>query len=140
MYYYVIMGRGAFIIIIYNKHVLCLEGMSGKYELPGGGVRHGEHSRNGAIRELREETSISLNLRWNNINKVHERTHRNGSITKIYTYKLYNIPKVRISKEHKGFSWKPILWILNNKKQFNSYVKSTLEKKDVNKLLVSSLL
>ncbi len=50
------------VMIICDNHVLLVKGWlsAGQWQLPGGGVHRHESARQGALREVREETGIQL--------------------------------------------------------------------------------
>lgn len=81
---------------------------SNTYDLPGGFVDNGESERDGAIREIQEETAITL--KGDDLRLVYGMTDynpdRNVSVTHLlYIAKLDHTPNVTVSWEHKSFEW-----------------------------------
>lgn len=128
------MTNNAAILVFFQNIMLCLY-ESGKLETPGGQVNKGERSKDGAIRELFEETN--LRVKSSKVRKVVTRNHRNGSKTKIYTVNLNHIPDIKISHEHSGYAWYTVQDIIKNKHRFKFYVRNTLETPEVQTLLHS---
>jgi 8-oxo-dGTP pyrophosphatase MutT (NUDIX family) len=62
LYFYLRWSRRTRVLIIAEGKVLLVKGWygSGKWTLPGGGLHKGEDSKNGAIREVFEETGLTL--------------------------------------------------------------------------------
>lgn len=77
-------------------------------DLPGGFIDDGEFERDGAIREVKEETSIDLmhedlDLIWAETDYIKD---RQVSFTHLfYLIKLNATPEVKISWEHESFEW-----------------------------------
>lgn len=59
---YLMIGKRTRVLVIFEDELLVVRGWlgTGKWGLPGGGIHKGEDSIDGAIRELREETSVNL--------------------------------------------------------------------------------
>src|SRR3990167_2941326 len=73
--------------------------MPNKWGLPGGGSKYEETSIQTLIREVFEETGLSVN----NVRKVREVTTQNLLIT--YYFVSSFIGNVKIDKEHTDFKW-----------------------------------
>lgn len=128
------MTNNAAILVFFQNIMLCLY-ESGKLETPGGQVNKSERSKDGAIRELFEETN--LRVKSSKVRKVVTRNHRNGSKTKIYTVNLNDIPDIKISQEHSGYAWYTVQDVIKNTHKFKCYVRNTLETPEVQRLLHS---
>jgi len=96
------MYNSAFFIYT-GKRVLLLRKRQGRYKhqwsSPGGHIEWGETPKEGAIRELKEETKIdyySLNGKITSILRQHH--------TRIYVMKVKNIPTPVLSKEHDAYA------------------------------------
>jgi ADP-ribose pyrophosphatase YjhB (NUDIX family) len=62
LYFYLRSSRRTRVVIIAEGQILLVKGWygSGKWILPGGGLHRGEDVREGAVREVAEETAIRL--------------------------------------------------------------------------------
>ena len=80
-------------------------------DLPGGFVDNGESERDGAAREIKEETDIDIDGRdlvlvWSETNYYED---QDTSVTHmIYLIKLDHTPNVVISWEHESYEWVPL--------------------------------
>jgi bifunctional NMN adenylyltransferase/nudix hydrolase len=118
-------------IVIKSGHVLlvkrrCNPG-KGLYALPGGFLSKGERIKDGAIRELKEETGIALSktelenhIVESKIFDHPERSLRGRTITHAYLYDLkYGpLPKVKGMDDAEKALWMPIADILQNESLF----------------------
>lgn len=71
----------------------------GKYSLPGGKIEPGESEKDGAIRELGEETGIKLQ----DLTEIEAVQNGDGSVSYYFVGKTNEEPV--ISEEHTGFKW-----------------------------------
>ena len=131
------MTNNAAILVFFQNMLLCLYQSGKKLETPGGQVNKGERSKDGAIRELFEETN--LRVKSSKVRKVVTRNHRNGSKTKIYTVNLNQIPYIKISHEHSGYAWYTVQHVIKNTHNFKWYVRNTLQTPEVQTLLLSKI-
>lgn len=80
---------------------------SNLYDIPGGRIEYGENVLDALIREIFEETGISITL--NNIEKILDATsviRKYGLYLVIITYLVnVNHPNIKISSEHSSFYW-----------------------------------
>jgi 8-oxo-dGTP pyrophosphatase MutT (NUDIX family) len=94
-------------------------------DLPGGHIQVGigESEKDGAIREAKEETGISLHPQ--DVYLVYTSTtfyeHENRSVIgQLYAVRLDHTPEVTISWEHAEYEWVPLSELLL-KKEFRSF-------------------
>lgn len=64
LFAYLRVGSRTRVVVIKDGRVLVVKGWlgGGKWSLPGGGVHHGEHPELGAVRELKEETGLEVEV------------------------------------------------------------------------------
>lgn len=88
------------VVVIMGKHILLLRKDNNEWELPGGHLTLGEKYREGAIREVMEETGLAINI----VNVLR----------KSYNFRLYlarvqkagrKLPEVILSNEHTKYRW-----------------------------------
>jgi 8-oxo-dGTP diphosphatase len=83
---------------------------AGFYDLPGGGVEHGEEPGEAIVREVQEETGIQLSHQ--DIQVLYATTmflRERSWPTLLYVARLHeNTPAVQLSYEHKAFEWAPL--------------------------------
>ncbi len=62
LYWYLRGSRRTRVLLVHNDNVLVTKSWvgDGKWSLPGGGLHHGESGADGALRELHEETGITI--------------------------------------------------------------------------------
>ena len=74
---------------------------------PGGSVdKKDKDNKEGAIRELKEETKIELTFNEAASCKLYETiTNADNSISEYYIIKLESKPDVKISREHSKYTW-----------------------------------
>ena len=123
-------GNNAFVLATYpTKGAYVILETNGEWGLPGGGVKKGESLKDGAVRELREETGIRVNPKQ--LQKIQERPH--GS-TKSVVYAVLldqaldydKIFAQRKRGETKAYSyaviphWASTPHVLNQKRQLKS--------------------
>lgn len=95
------------IFVVYNDKILFLRRANyirqfgGKWCLPGGTLEKGEDQKEAIIRELKEETNISVK----DVQLWRHWTYSNNSKTSIYTVILDNEPDIKISREHAQYKW-----------------------------------
>jgi len=103
------------VLIIAKGEVLLVKDVigSGKWSLPGGGVRHGEAPLDGAIREVYEETGIRLKPAQ--LTDCGSHTGHNND-KHHYRYQLYTVTlpdqpaTKRQRKELSALEWRPLAW------------------------------
>lgn len=78
-----------------------MKNFRGKWCLPGGHVDSAEDSKTAIIRELKEETNISITEPELFITYQYQ----NGGMSDIYYIELYEKPAVKISREHAQYKW-----------------------------------
>lgn len=90
---------------------------SGKWKLPGGGLRRGEDPKLGAVRELLEEVAITTTP--DQLKHLADfKTHSNGMATNIVAFTLHLKSKPEVHKqayEISDYTWWPIDDIDQNK-------------------------
>lgn len=83
------------VIILWSKRCLVLQKNNKEWELPGGHLNLGETYKQGAIREVREETGIKLG--------------KLKTIIKQKQFRMFVSPakviKVKLSDEHINYKW-----------------------------------
>lgn len=88
------------VVIIMGKHVLLLQKDNNEWELPGGHLTLGEKYRQGAIREVMEETGLDINII--------------SVLRKSYNFRLFlakikktnrQLPDITLSDEHTKYKW-----------------------------------
>ncbi len=96
-------------VVLYKRgRILLLRRKDGIWEFPGGGVDWGEQPEDSAIRELREETGISVQkpLRYLGITSA---TYKKGENEKHSIYLVYSAETdndiVQLSGEHDEYRW-----------------------------------
>lgn len=77
-------------------------------DLPGGFVDDGESERDGAVREIKEETNIDMNP--NDLELIWAETNYYEDTDASFTHLLYLVgldhtPEVKVSWEHESFMW-----------------------------------
>ena len=88
------------VVIVAGKHVLLLQKDNNEWELPGGHLTIGEKYRQGAIREVMEETGLDISII--------------GVLRKSYNFRLFlarikknnrRLPDINLSSEHMKHKW-----------------------------------
>lgn len=103
--------RKGVVIIKRERGILVVKGNQGSYMLPGGGADRGETRRQAAIRELKEETGLSVR-QIKEIGKYKGRKFKSFSgrdiinIGKVFKAKATGIPKP-MGEIKKVAYWKP---------------------------------
>lgn len=91
------------IVIINGSKLLLLQKHGNlKWELPGGHVDPNERMKEGAIREVYEETNNKLDI--NHLDKIYSNTASDLKLN-IYSYTRPLSKKVKISDEHVNYRW-----------------------------------
>lgn len=109
LWVYLRIGRRTRVLILAEGRALVVKGWfgSGDWQLPGGGVHRGEDPKQGAAREVYEETGIKLTaeqLQW----LYYAKTRQRGLVFKYdcYFVELPKMPKIRHQKlEIIGSTW-----------------------------------
>lgn len=96
-------------VILFNQdRILFLRRKDGFWEFPGGGVDWGEYPEDSAIRELQEETGITVQkpLKFLGVTSAIYKKENNEkhSIYLVYAAETKN-PIVQLSKEHEEYRW-----------------------------------
>ena len=86
----------------------------GKWCFPGGHIDNNETSKDAIIRELKEETGISIN----DPIFFETYTYSNNDASDVYFIKLIDKPVIKMSREHAQFKWVDINDIDNYKEKF----------------------
>jgi len=84
---------------------------SHKPDLPGGLVDPGEYEREAVVREIFEETNITVNEARAMLaySKTEFFKYENKSVSKhLYIFTVDDVPAVTISWEHESYTWIPI--------------------------------
>lgn len=102
--------KGEALILTLGEHKQRPE-KSFKPDLPGGMVDPGESDRGGVVREIVEETGISVDI--NEVVPVYSKTEfysdESKSVTKhLFIVKLDSTPTVQLSWEHSAYRWVPL--------------------------------
>jgi len=95
LFLYLKIGKRTRIGVIYDGKVLVVKPWmgSGRWILPGGGLRRGESSLGGVLRELREETGVEVDK--NKVKKTGEHSISiNGISTKYILFKVVTEEKL----------------------------------------------
>jgi len=112
------------IVVINDGKVLLMQKPdSFEWELPGGHVEPGEKTKQGALREFKEETGFALEP--NHLNKI-ETQYSSDAKLRWYSY-FKPVHKVKLSDEHVNFKWVP-------KKKLDKFTLT----KSTNKLIITS--
>lgn len=97
----------AYLVLKKQGKLLLLKRFNGIWEFPGGGVEFGEHPKDAAIRETKEETG--LEAKEAELIGITSATFISNAKNKHAIYAVYLAKEfsgsVRISQEHAGFKW-----------------------------------
>ncbi len=87
------MGTRSRVLIIVDDSVLLVRGWlgTGQWQVPGGGVHRGEHPVAGALREVAEETSITLQAK--DLKPMYETTGNYRGLKFRYTCYIAHLTK-----------------------------------------------
>lgn len=102
---------GACYVEIDNKLLLLqlssTKSESGKWGVPAGKLEKNESPLNGAIRELFEETGITIDLssQIQSLGSLYIRKKELDYIYHMFKVKLDQMPKVHLSAEHQNYTW-----------------------------------
>ncbi len=103
--------------------------LAGLYDLPGGGVNKGEEPGEALIREIKEETGLSLTLQ--DVRVLYATTHLiNGRSwpTLLYVARIdERQPVVKLSYEHKAYEWAPLSRLADVEPQIAPTYRKALE-------------
>ncbi|MEM3422243.1 MAG: NUDIX hydrolase [Candidatus Bilamarchaeaceae archaeon] len=103
-----IQETNVYVLLFNQDRVLLLRRKDGIWEFPGGSVEWGEHPEDSAIRELQEETGISVQkpLRFMGVTSAVYKKGENEkhSIYLVYAAETKNM-MVKLSKEHDEYRW-----------------------------------
>lgn len=118
-------------VVIKSGHVLCVRrGKAyggGQLALPGGFLEQYETTRAGAIRELKEETSIAINkieldkhIKSDHLFDAPERSERGRTLTTAYLIDLGmgDLPKVKGGDDAKAALWIPLDELVLKEEEF----------------------
>jgi 8-oxo-dGTP diphosphatase len=99
------------VAVLYNNKLLLLKRgesapwMPGKYCLPGGGIDNNESIIDAAIRELYEETKVSVDARFlTPINVYYNPSYSK----KAFVYQPQNEPNIVLNYEHNDYVWNSV--------------------------------
>ncbi len=103
-------SAGAFVYMKKEGRIvfLLLEKDNGEYDMPKGHIEKGESSEQAAVREIWEETGIDAKLdKFFSISTGYFFFNGRQKVAKSVKFFLCEVysDKVRISKEHKGYTW-----------------------------------
>ncbi|MFH1447949.1 MAG: NUDIX hydrolase [Candidatus Micrarchaeota archaeon] len=97
----------AYLVISGRGKLLLLKRFNDIWEFPGGGVEFGEHPKDSAIRETREETG--LKAKNPKLIGITSATFTSKGRKKHATYAVYKTKsfsgKPKLSREHKEYGW-----------------------------------
>jgi 8-oxo-dGTP diphosphatase len=82
--------------------------LPGAYDLPGGGLKPGEHPESGIIREVLEETGLHAEVVRSLGSRSYLQNPSSGKRDKtmfVYLLKVSGEPDVRLSEEHDEHRW-----------------------------------
>ncbi len=90
-------------VVLCNSHALLLRQPDGIWELPGGRLEHGEDALSCLVREVKEESGLSVTVE--HVLNTWIREKNDGSLNFVitalaYAWKKPDLPRIRISKEH----------------------------------------
>jgi len=97
-----------YVVLFNGDRILVLKRKDGLWEFPGGGVDWGEHPEDSAVRELQEETGITVQkpLRYLGITSA---TYKKGENDKHSVYIVYaaetKTDRVQLCGEHTEYRW-----------------------------------
>ena len=87
-----------------NEYMLC-QRESGKWSIPKGHLKEGEEALNGALRELKEETQISLLPNPDLYTLKNKTTNKEGGDYSIFLIKVSNKLEPKLNHEHKSYGY-----------------------------------
>ena len=93
--------EGKYLVLYRNHHPLLGSGM----DIPGGTVKRNEAAEDGAIREVREESGIHLDMKTLQFLRSSTEYSTRHSEYSLYGVDLQETPEVVLSWEHRGFTW-----------------------------------
>lgn len=96
-----------YVVLLRDGNVLLLQRKNGIWEFPGGGVDWGENPKKAAVREVKEETGLKVDLKG--LLGATSSVYRKGRDKKHSVYLVYSGVikggRLRLSKEHKKYRW-----------------------------------
>ena len=134
----VVNNRNELLLLKIGEHTLYPE-RSNTYDLPGGIINDGESERDGAIREIKEETGIhivpsSLRLVYSETIFLKEKQELVNHLR--YFVQLDYTPEVTVSWEHQSYEWVDFSSVLK-KFELRPHFKKAIELVQQSNLLVS---
>jgi bifunctional NMN adenylyltransferase/nudix hydrolase len=110
-------------VVIYKGNILLVRRRSkpgkGLWALPGGFLEANESMRNGAVRELKEETRLKVKPEWYVWQRTFdapERSLRGRTITQAFLWRIpdwRDVPQVRAGSDAAKAQWFPISTVMN---------------------------
>ncbi len=92
-------------VICTSDQVLLLRRPNGRWDLPGGEVRRDEQVVEGLLREVREETGLSLGPLYRLPAIRRQRSNGRRCIVVFFQSLLMDAPAISLSSEHQAFAY-----------------------------------
>jgi mutator protein MutT len=92
-------------VLVQRGRLLLLRNDRGEWELPGGRVDDGETPEDAVVREIQEETGLSVTVRSLVDAWIFQVTRRERVLILEYACQVRGARGVTISREHTGYAW-----------------------------------
>lgn len=97
-------GRGVKALIMRNGEILVLQTPKQVYDLPGGRVEKGETMKTALLREISEETGLTVKIKGKYTDWEFKKSS-DLKITGLTYFCDWLAGQIRLSKEHDSFCW-----------------------------------